>query len=60
MAAEATKKLEVEDYADDEKKAEARKPDDFVLLRRIERDVAQLSEAGLAYLRARFGLGAKA
>jgi hypothetical protein len=52
---EPTRKLEVEDYADKEKKGEAirvtEKPSDFVLLKRIERDIAQLSEAGLAYLR---------
>jgi hypothetical protein len=35
------------------------KPNDFVLLKRIERDVAQLSEAGLAYLLAKLGVSAK-
>ncbi len=41
------------------KATDQKQPNDFVLLRRIERDVAQLSEAGLAYLRTMLGLGPK-
>lgn len=52
MATE-TRKLVIEDCGDVDKKAPAEKPSDFVLLKRIERDIAQLSDAGLAYLHAK-------
>lgn len=55
------KKLEVQDDMDEKKaSAAAKAPNDFVLLKRIERDIAQLSEAGLAYLHVMLGRGPKA
>ncbi len=48
MAAEATKKLEVQDYMDDEKRA-----DPLLILRRIEKLLPLLDGPALAYLQAR-------
>ncbi len=53
--AETKRTLPVEDYLDEkaEEKRPEKAPDDFTLLKRIERDIARLSPAGRAYLDAK-------